>query len=398
VPFSSIPYEVNDSPAHAELARVTARESMVLLKNQGALLPLRKDLGSIAVIGPNANDPHVLVGNYFGVPSNPVTPLMGIRERVSPTTKVWYTQGCKLTGTKREGLGRSALMSEAISMAQRADVVVLCLGLSAEIEGEQGDVSNSEAAGDKTTLNLPGLQQALMEEIVALGKPTVLVLISGSALSVGWADEHVRAIVQAWYPGQAGGTALADVLFGDYCPAGRLPITFPRSIEDVPEFTDYRMKGRTYRYLEREPLYPFGYGLSYTRFAYQNISVSQAQITRGESIEVRAEVQNVGEYSGDEVVQLYVKCLDAPFVVPHHELRGFQRIPLEPGQGYRVVFTLSARDFSLIDEAGKRVFQPGHYRLSLGGSQPDLRSGDLIGEDPLSIEVELTGDRVELPY
>ncbi len=398
VPFSSIPYEVNDSPAHAELARVAARESMVLLKNQGALLPLSKNLGSIAVIGPNANDPHVLVGNYFGVPSNPVTPLVGIRERVSPNTKVWYTQGCKLTGTKREGLGRSALMSEAISMAERADVVVLCLGLSAEIEGEQGDVSNSEAAGDKTTLNLPGLQQALMEEIVALGKPTVLVLISGSALSVGWADEHVRAIVQAWYPGQAGGTALADVLFGDYCPAGRLPITFPRSIEDVPEFTDYRMKGRTYRYLEREPLYPFGYGLSYTRFAYQNISASRTQITNGDSIEVTAEIQNVGDYGGDEVVQLYVKCLDAPFVVPHHELRGFQRIPIESGQGYRVLFTLSTRDFSQIDEAGKRVFQPGRYRLSLGGSQPDVRSGDLIGEDPLSLEVELTGDRVELPY
>jgi beta-glucosidase len=398
VPFSSIPYEVNDSPPHAELARVAARESMVLLKNQGSLLPLPKDLASIAVIGPNANNPDVLVGNYFGVPSDPVTPLRGIRERVTPGTKVWYTQGCKLKGTKREGLGRSGLISEAVSMAQRADVVVLCLGLSADIEGEQGDASNSEAAGDKSSLDLPGLQQALLEEIVAVGKPTVLVLLSGSALSVGWADEHVRAIVQAWYPGQAAGLALADVLFGDYCPGGRLPITFPRSLEDVPEFTDYRMKGRTYRYLEREPLYPFGYGLSYTRFAYSNLQIDQSRVGVQDSVEVSADVENVGECTGDEVVQLYLKCLDAPYVVPNHQLRGFERVPLAPGERRRMVFLLTTRDLSQIDERGARVFQPGKYRVSVGGSQPDVRSGDLMGEDPLSIEFELVGDRREMPY
>jgi beta-glucosidase len=398
VPYASIPYEVNDCPEHAELARIAARESMVLLKNQGSLLPLAKDLRSIAVIGPNANDPHVLVGNYFGVPSDPITPLQGIRERVAPGTKVWYTEGCKRQGDKREGLGRAGLISEAVSMAQRADVVVLCLGLSADIEGEQGDAGNSEAAGDKANLELPGLQQALLEEVVAVGKPTVLILISGSALSLNWADEHVRAIVQAWYPGQAGGRALADVLFGDYSPAGRLPITFPRSLEDVPEFTDYRMKGRTYRYLEREPLYPFGYGLSYTRFAYSNIQVSKTRVGFQDTVEISAEVENVGECSGDEVVQLYLGCLDAPFVVPHHELRGFERIPLAPGERRRMAFLLTTRDLSQIDERGARVFQPGRYRVSVGGSQPDERSGDLIGEDPLSIEFELVGDRRELPY
>ncbi|HEU4582570.1 MAG TPA: glycoside hydrolase family 3 C-terminal domain-containing protein [Polyangiaceae bacterium] len=398
VPYASIPYELNDCPEHADLARLAARESMVLLKNQGSLLPLSKDLGSIAVIGPNANDPHVLVGNYFGVPSEPITPLQGIRERVAPGTKVWYTEGCKRQGSKREGLGRAGLISEAVSMAQRADVVVLCLGLSADIEGEQGDAGNSEAAGDKTNLELPGLQQALLEEIVAVGKPTVLVLISGSALSVTWADDNVRAILQAWYPGQAGGRALADVLFGDYCPAGRLPITFPRSLEDVPEFTDYSMKGRTYRYLEREPLYPFGYGLSYTRFAYSNIQVSKSRVELQDTVEISADVENVGECSGDEVVQLYLKCLDAPFVVPHHQLRGFERIPLAPGERRRMVFLLTARDLSQIDDRGARVFQPGRYRVSVGGSQPDERSGDLIGEDPLSIEFELVGDRRELPY
>jgi beta-glucosidase len=398
VPFASIPYEVNDCPEHAALARTVARESMVLLKNQGSLLPLSKDLRSIAVIGPNAHEPNVLVGNYFGIPSDPITPLAGIRAAVSAGTKVWYTQGCKLQGTKRQGLGQSALFSEAISMAERADVVVLCLGLSADIEGEQGDASNSEAAGDKTNLDLPGLQQALLEEIVAVGKPTVLVLISGSALSMSWADEHVRAIVQAWYPGQAGGQALADVLFGDYSPAGRLPITFPRSLDDVPDFSDYRMKGRTYRYAESEPLYPFGYGLSYTRFAYEAIQVDKARVAQGDTIEVSASVRNVGECSGDEVVQLYVKSLDAPFVVPNHELRGFERIPLGVGESRRVSFRLGSRDLSLIDERGVRLYQPGRYRISLGGSQPDERSADLIGEEPLCIDIELVGERVELTY
>ena len=371
---------------------------MVLLKNQGSLLPLPKNLGSIAVIGPNANDPNILVANYYGVPSNPVTPLQGIRAAVSPATKVWYTQGCKLTGDKRQGVSTSGIISEALSMASRADVTVLCLGLSAEIEGEQGDVSNSEAAGDKTNLDLPGLQQALLEEVVALGKPTVLVLLAGSPLSINWADEHVRAIVQAWYPGQATGSALADVLFGDYSPGGRLPVTFPRSLADVPEFTDYRMQGRSYRYSEKEPLYPYGYGLSYTRFAYREIEANKLELANGDEVVVSATVQNVGERGGDEVVQLYVKALDAPFVVPVHELRGFSRLPIEAGQAQRVSFTLTTRDLSLIDEGGKRVYQPGRYRIFIGGSQPDERSGDLIGEDPLEIDIQLTGSRDELPY
>lgn len=398
VPYASIPYETNDSPKHAALAREAARESMVLLRNRDSLLPLSKDIGSIAVIGPNANDPQVLVGNYFGVPSDPITPLRGIRERVAPGTKVWYSQGCKLTGTQGDGIVRSAVISEAISMAQRADVVVLCLGLSADIEGEQGDVGNSEASGDKTSLDLPGLQQELMEKVVAVGKPTVLVLISGSALNVGWADERVGAILQAWYPGQAGGRALADVLFGDYCPAGRLPITFPRSLDDVPVFTDYSMRGRTYRYLEREPLYPFGYGLSYTRFAYSGPRIDRLRPAFGESLEVSAVVENVGICAGDEVVQLYLKCLDAPYPVPHHQLRGFARIPLAPGEKRQITFVLSTRDLSQIDERGMRVFQPGRYRVSVGGSQPDARSEELMGTAPQSLEFELVGDRREIPY
>ncbi len=291
VPYASIPFDANDSPQHAALARVAARESLVLLRNRDALLPLRKDLGSIAVIGPNANDTQVLVGNYFGVPSDPITPLRGIRERVAPGTRVRYAQGCRLTGTEREGPAPSGLISEAVSVAARADAVVLCLGLSADIEGEQGDAGNSEAAGDRISLGLPGLQQELLERVVAVGKPTVLVLIGGGALDLRWADGHVDAIVQAWYPGQAAGQALADVLFGDRSPAGRLPITFPRSLDDLPAFSDYGMRGRTYRYLDHEPLYPFGFGLSYTRFAYSGLSIDRPRAAFGEGLEAAVTVE-----------------------------------------------------------------------------------------------------------
>jgi beta-glucosidase len=327
-----------------------------------------------------------------------VTPLEGIRRAVSRKTKVWYAQGCKRTGDKLEGLGRSAILSEARSMAERAEVVVLCLGLDAEIEGEQGDAGNSEAAGDKTSLALPGLQQRLLEEVVAVGKPTVLVLLSGSALAVGWADEHVGAILQAWYPGQAAGTAIADVLFGHYSPAGRLPVTFPRSLDDVPDFKSYSMRGRTYRYLEAEPLYPFGYGLSYTRFEYSGAGVSKSKLGAGDTLEVFVTVTNAGSRTSDEVVQLYVKDLEASVSVPHCDLRGFERVTLAPGESRRVAFELSARDLSLIDEQGRRILEPGRFRLTLGGCQPDARSVALTGNAPVALEIELVGSRQELAY
>jgi beta-glucosidase len=398
VPWTSIPYEANDSVEHRELALTAARESIVLLKNAKGLLPLPKSIGSIAVIGPNAYNPQVLVANYFGVPSRAVTPLDGIREKVSPRTKVWYTDGCKLQGMDTDGLARAGNLSEALSMAARADVTVLCLGLSAEIEGEQGDASNSEAAGDKLDLSLTGLQQELLRQVVALGKPTVLVLIAGSPLDVGWAEEHVDAIVDLWYPGQQGGAALADVLFGDYSPAGRLPVTFPRSISDVPPFADYSMKGRTYRYLERPPLYPFGFGLSYTTFEYAKLELESDRLTPEQTLTLSVEVRNAGHLRGDEVVELYLKDLEASTTVPHHRLCGFQRVTLDPGETRRIEFRLSPKDLTLIDDRGQRVLEPGRFRLFVGGSQPDARSVELTGRAPLSAEFEVVGQRVELPY
>jgi beta-glucosidase len=226
----------------------------------------------------------------------------------------------------------------------------------------------------------------------------VLVLVSGSPLDLTWADAHVGAVVQAFYPGQEGGRAIADVLFGDYNPGGRLPITFPRSLADLPPIADYRMRGRTYRYLERAPLYPFGFGLSYTRFRYSDLSVTPGTAQLGEPIDVGVTVTNVGPRAGDEVVQLYVKDLESSCRVPHHDLRGFERIALDPGESRRLTFGLTARDLSLIDERGQRVLEPGRFRIYVGGSQPDPRSVELMAGAPLEAELELSGNPLELPY
>jgi len=401
VPYASIPYEVNDCDAHRALARATARESMVLLKNDGTL-PLRNDLRSLAVIGPNAHDAQVLLANYHGQPSRTVTPLDGIRAAVSPGTKVWYAEGCRRQGLEEDGLQRAGNITEAVSVAQRADAVVLCLGLSADIEGEQGDAGNSEAAGDKVDLALPGLQARLLQAIVALGKPTVLVIIAGSALDLRWAHDHpgVGAILDAWYPGEEGGAALADLLFGEVSPAGRLPVTFPAALEDVPPFTSYAMAGRTYRYLDpaRPPLYPFGYGLSYARFDYAVLTLSATRIEAGEALRVSVTVTNAGRRVADEVVQLYLTDVEASCVVPHHSLRGFTRVSLAPGESRAVAFELGPRDLSLIDDRGHRVLEPGRFRLFVGGSQPDARSRALTGQAPLSAAFEVTGQPLALPY
>jgi len=399
VSFAQIPFEVNDCAEHRELSRTVAQKSLVLLKNDG-LLPLRQDLKSIAVIGPNANSQQVLWANYSGTASQTVTPLEGIRRRIGPATKLFYAEGCKLQGTELKGCAPKGNLSEAVIIAKRAELSVLVLGLNAEIEGEQGDAGNSDAAGDKAHLNLTGLQQELLEAVVAVGKPVVLILVAGSALSVGWADAHVSAILQAWYPGQEGGTAIADALFGDVSPAGRLPVTFPRSLADVPEFTDYSMRNRTYRYLEQAPLYPFGYGLSYTRFEYSELALERAEMIASEDLDVLVTVQvkNVGGVASDEVVQLYVRDLESSVAGPRHELRGFERIQLAAGATRSVSFRLSAKALSLIDEAGRRLLEPGIFRIFVGGSQPDARSVELLGRAPLAVDLKLTGARLLLPY
>jgi beta-glucosidase len=486
VPFRKIPYSVNDSKEHAALALEAARKSIVLLKNEAQTLPLAKTLKTIAVIGPNANDPDALVGNYNGEPTAPVTPLDGIRRKLGARARVLYARGSDLatnlpnfetvpasalfhdgkpglqgqyfatsnfngrayrvreltypnsgrmegaipdhpeplftridskvdfkwwdgsprkdlnddnfgvrwtgeivapvTGTYRIGAtGMNAfelmvdgkpiaqrnniheraydygtvdleahksysialdyheyvgdadirlvwappvenLQEEAVATARQADAVIMFLGLSPRLEGEEMKVPvEGFKGGDRLTLDIPRVQQELLEKIAALGKPTVLVLLNGSAISINWAKEHMPAIVESWYGGQAAGTAIADVLFGDYNPGGRLPVTFYKSVDQLPPFTDYSMKGRTYRYFEGEPLWPFGFGLSYTSFSYKNVSVSAGK--------AGVDVTNTGKRRGDEVVQLY----------DGKSLAGFQRISLNAGETRHVEFNVPAK-------------------------------------------------------
>jgi beta-glucosidase len=532
VKYARIPYSANDSPAHRQLALEAARKSIVLLKNDNHTLPLSKTLKTIAVIGPNADDVDVLLGNYNGVPTAPITPLEGIRKK-APGMRVLHVRGSELaagmpafevipttalftsksadrksglqgeyfnasnfdgvlhqpreltypssgkmvgqiprdpkplftridatvnfhwwdgaprpnmhdddfgvrwtgylsppaSGTYQLGaIGMNAFelyldgkrvvdfnniheesyrysamkleagklyeirldyhefvndasiqlvwsrpfvsdTQEALVAAQQADAVVLVLGLSPRLEGEEMKVPvEGFQGGDRLNLNMPRTQEDLMEAVVALGKPVVLVLLNGSALAVNWANEHVPAIVEAWYPGQAGGAALADVLFGDYNPAGRLPVTFYKSVDQLPAFTNYSMKGRTYRFFEGEPLFPFGFGLSYTTFAYSHLSLP-SQPKAGDEVSISVDVENSGTIPGEEVVQLYVKS-DAPAgTVPLRSLEGFERIALRPKERKTVHFRLLPRQFTRVTSNGRRVVQPGSFEISVGGKQ-----------------------------
>ncbi|MDI3508871.1 MAG: beta-glucosidase [Clostridiales bacterium] len=383
VQYAHIPYEVNDSPEHRELALETARQSIVLLKNEKNILPLSKKLKTIAVIGPNADDLDVLLANYFGTPSKYVTPLEGIKNKVSPDTKVLYAKGCEVTGNSVDGF------DEAVNIAEMSDIVIMCLGLSPRIEGEEGDVADSDGGGDRLHIDLPGMQEQLLETIYGIGKPIVLVLLNGSAIAINWAHEHVPAIIEAWYPGEEGGTAIADVLFGDYNPAGRLPITFVRSLDDLPPFTDYNMKGRTYRYFEKEPLYPFGYGLSYTSFKYSNLRLSATRLPAGNNLNINVDVENTGKLAGREVVQLYISDVEASVEVPMRQLCGIQCITLEPGQKQTISFTIKPQHMALFDYDGKRILEPGQFIIAVGGHQPDQRSTSLTGSDVLTSTFEI---------
>ncbi|MBU3112521.1 glycoside hydrolase family 3 C-terminal domain-containing protein [Clostridium lacusfryxellense] len=400
VPFASIPYEENDSKEHREFALKVSEKSIVLLKNENNILPINKNkINSIAVIGPNANSRGALIGNYYGTASKYVTVLEGIEQAVNPNTRVYYSEGCHLYKDKVEDLAlTNDRISEAISMAERSDLVVMCLGLDATIEGEEGDVSNIYGAGDKQNLNLPGLQQELLEEVYKTGKPVILVLQSGSALAVNFADENVPAIIQAWYSGAEGGKAIASLLFGDYSPSGKLPVTFYKTTEELPDFNDYSMKNRTYRYMKDEALYPFGYGLSYTKFEYSNLIASKFELKSGETAEFKIIVKNVGKYESEETVQLYLKDVDASVIVPKYELKGIKKTTLKPGEEKQVEFKITPRQMALIDNDGKCILEPGIFEVFVGGSQPDVRSIELTGTPLQKCNFEVKGNVLALEY
>ena len=396
VRWAQIPFSVLDDSAHRALARQAARESIVLLRNKHHTLPLSKSLRTIAVIGPDADDPRMLLGNYNGEPADPITPLRGIREAL-PGVRVIYARGADLaegfSGLDRApGSARAApdsqqgssLEAAAVQAAEEADAVVLFLGLNANLEGEEMRVDvPGFKGGDRTTIDLPAPQEALLERIVKVGKPTVLVLMSGSALAVTWAERHVNAIVEAWYPGQAAGSAIADVLFGDYNPAGRLPVTFYRSTDDLPPFDQYAMSGRTYRFFTGKPLYAFGYGLSYTKFKYSHLTTSAKSLSASDSLTVAVDVKNDGKVRGDEVVQLYVRHEGSRIPRPRLDLRGYRRITLDPGQLRRVTFTLPGASLAWWDSTAQRwTVERDRVRLQVGGSSDADRAHTTISVTP----------------
>jgi beta-glucosidase len=394
--YTSIPFEVNDCDEHRNLALEVSKKSLVLLKNDNKLLPLdRNEIKAISVIGPNADSREALIGSYFGTASRYVTVLDGIRNAVPKETRIYYSSGCHLYKEKPGLAAPRDRFAEAVAIAEKSDVVVLCLGLDANIEGEEADDSNQYASGDKKDLNLPGLQQELMETVNRMGKPVILVLMAGSALAVNWADENVPAIIQTWYPGAEGGRAIAAMIFGEYSPSGRLPVTFYRTTEELPDFCDYSMKNRTYKYMQNEALYPFGYGLSYTKFEYSEFTLSKDRINVGEGIECSVTVKNVGSFESDEIVQLYLKDIAASVEVPVWKLVGTKRIHLKPQEKVVVGFTVHPKQMALIDNDGRCFLEPGYFNLYISGSQPDHRSQVLTGIKAKTNIFEVIGNTME---
>ncbi len=514
VPYAQIKYEMNDAEPHQKMALRAAHESITLLKNQNHFLPLKKDLKAIAVVGPNALATDIMYGNYNGFPSKVVSPVDGIRAKVTPQTTVYYEPGCnhtdaaeifnpvpaaclkpidakpnqkgltgeyfknqELTGNpvltridsmiyftrverlaiqetgpenfsvrwqgklvpevsgnytlaitgddgfrlyfedrlvidvwQRQGSntekyevklnanqeykvkleyyqarGRAAIQFDwsradidpielAVAAAKKSEVVIMFGGLSPRLEGEEMKVEvEGFSGGDRTDIRLPRIQEELLKKLHATGKPVVLVLLNGSALAINWAEANLPAIIEAWYPGQAGGTAIADVIFGEYNPAGRLPVTFYASVDQLPPFDDYNMKNRTYRYFTGEPLYVFGHGLSYTNFDYLNLSAPKTARTK-ENLNIRVKIKNSGKFDGDEVVQLYIKHKDSKLPQPIKALKGFKRIHFKKGETKNIDIPLKIDELAYWDEVNKKYkVEAGKYEIQIGASSKDIR-------------------------
>ncbi len=368
VPYTKIDEKLLDGPAHRALARKLANESMVLLKNDG-VLPLKSSGTKIAVVGPLADQTKVLLGNYNGIPTHSVSVLEGLRAEF-PTAPIQFVPGTPFLNKNTSATAPTLTTAAAKSAAKNADVVIAVVGITSELEGEEMQVNEPGfKGGDRTSLDLPKPEQDLLEAVSSTGKPLIVVLMNGSALSVNWAKEHANAILEAWYSGEEGGAAVADTLSGRNNPAGRLPVTFYTGVDQLPAFADYSMKNRTYRYFEGTPLYPFGYGLSYTSFAYSGLRMPQEPISAGDSLTAFVKVTNTGKVSGDEVVQLYLTFPSVPGA-PLRALRGFQRVHLEPGASRELTFKVKPRDLSMVTEAGEPVVPEGDFTLFIGGGQP----------------------------
>jgi len=378
VPFSKITMAENDTPAHEALALQAARESIVLLKNNG-LLPLdRTRIKRIAVIGANADSKSMLLGNYNGDPARPVTILDGLKQIAGPNISVTYTPGCPLA-VRKDGSNQPTekLLADALAAAKAADVVIYAGGISPDFEGEEfGGVSQYDgfSGGDRTRIELPSVQEDLLKALVAAGSPVVFVNCSGSAIAMPWEAEHLPAILQAWYPGEQGGRAVAEVLFGDVNPGGRLPVTFYRATDDLPDFENYSMSNRTYRYFGGQPLYAFGHGLSYSQFSYQGAGLNQPGYATTDTVKLEFTVRNTSQREGDEVAQVYFRHIHSTVAQPKLALGGFTRLHLAPGESTRVAVQIPAERLRYWDTVAKQyVVEPGDYELLIGAASDDIR-------------------------
>lgn len=374
--FDDIPYSVVSCSEHKDLALKCAEKSLVLLKNNGVLPLDEKKIKTIAVIGPNADSRPALEGNYNGFDDRYVTFLNGIQDRFNG--RVIYAMGSHLYKDRDSTLALAGdRLAEAVAAAQNADISVLCLGLDASIEGEEGDTGNEFSSGDKNDLRLPESQRILLEKIIAVGKPVILVVAAGSSINT---EQETDALIHAWYPGSNGGKALAEILFGDVSPSGKLPVTFYDKTELLPDFTDYTMKNRTYRYTDSNILYPFGYGLT-----YGNIVCNSVEYKDGKAV---VSAENKGSAKTEDVIQIYIKDYSEN-AVPRYSLCGFKRISLSPEEKSVIEIEIPEKAFTAVDDNGKREVFGSRFTLFAGTHQPDELSEKLSGSKCVSTEINL---------
>lgn len=386
VPFNVLSYAEVDSAAMKEKNTEVSKKTLVLLKNENNILPLdKKAIKSIGIIGPNADNRRALVGNYEGTASRYVTINEGIQDYLGEDVRVYFSEGCHLCQDKISGLGQAGdRIAEVKGVCEKSDVIIACMGLDSGLEGEEGDTGNQYASGDKPNLSLPGMQEDVLRVIKESGKPVILVVLSGSALALNYAQEEIPAIIQGWYPGAQGGKAIAELIFGEFSPEGRLPITFYKTVEELPEFTDYSMKNRTYRYMTTKALYPFGYGLSYTEFSVSDVKASSNTLS-SDGVDISLQVTNQGKMKARDTIQIYVKALREG--TPNPQLKFFKKVELEAGETKAVSCHLPKDAFSLCDEEGRRIVAPGKYVVYVGDTQPDERSFELTGKKSTEIEI-----------
>ena len=390
--YDNIPYSVIECKEHLDLASKASAESIVLLKNDD-ILPLDQDkFKTIAVIGPNADSRKALEGNYHGTSSEHITVLEGIKKAM-PDTRILYSEGCDIFEKKPDNLAREFnRISEAVAATQNSDLAILVLGLNENLEGEEGDTGNQFASGDKIDLRFPESQRVLCDKVFAAARekdiPVIVIVLTGSAMDLRDADENSKAILQAWYPGALGGYEIGKILTGEVNPSGKLPVTVYKTTEELPDFTDYSMKNRTYRYMENEALYPFGYGLSYSDIELVSVQAESKDLAAAsaEGIKITCEAKNNSSVDGDEVLQVYVKN-DDPDETLHPHLAAFDRISVPAGKSVKFDITVPAKSFTTVDDEGIRAVRCTSSEIFVGFGQPDKRTEALTGRSSKIIKI-----------